>query len=316
MAPRKSERIMNLAICLLLARRFVDKAYIREAVEGYHGLTDAAFERSFERDKDELRELGIPVETGSNDPLFPDEVGYRIRRSQFELPPIEFTPAEAAVLGLATRVWDEATQADQAVAALAKLRAAGVDPDPSRVSALAPSVGAREQSFAPLWRATADSTPVSFGYRGETRRVQPWTMAYRQGAWYLLGYDLDKGDSRTFKLARVDSEVRSIGRPGSFTRPEVDARALLDKLKPSPPDSEAVLAMRTDGAPGLRRAGTETSTEVSLPPGYRAYRVPYSSQADFVGEICSHGPDVLVLEPAGLRAAVLDQLRSVAEGVL
>ncbi|MEA5118375.1 MAG: WYL domain-containing protein [Propionicimonas sp.] len=313
MAPRKSERIMNLTICLLMARRFVDKAYIRQAVEGYHGLGDAAFERAFERDKEELRELGVPIETGSNDPLFPDEAGYRIRRSDFELPAIDFTPAEAAVLGLATRVWDDATQADQAVSALAKLRAAGVDPDPSRVSGLAPSVGAREQAFVPLWKATVGSTPVSFGYRGKLRRVQPWTMAYRQGAWYLLGHDLDRQDSRTFKLARIDTEVTPIGRPGEFARPDVDARALLDKLRPSPPDAEAVLAIRADRGPALRRQGVEAETDRPLPPGYHAYRVPYSSQADIVGEICAQGADVLVLEPSGLAAAVIAQLRTVEE---
>ena len=105
---------MNLAICLLLARRFVEKSHIRDVVEGYAGLSDVAFERTFERDKDELRAMGVPVETGSDNPLFPDEVGYRIRREDFELPPIEFTASETMVLGLATRVWESATQADQA----------------------------------------------------------------------------------------------------------------------------------------------------------------------------------------------------------
>ena len=160
---------MNLAICLLMARRFIEKSQIREVVEGYHDLTDAAFERTFERDKDELRRLGVPVETGSNDALFPDEVGYRILRKDFELPPIEFSAAETAALGLAATVWESATQAGQTVSALAKLRAAGVDPDPSRLSVLAPSVGAREPAFAGVWSACAERAPISFGYRGEIR---------------------------------------------------------------------------------------------------------------------------------------------------
>ena len=162
MAPRKSERILNLTICLLLARRFIEKSRIREVVEGYHNLSDAAFERTFERDKDDLRGMGVPVETGSNNPLFPDEVGYRIRRKDFELPAIEFTPAETAALGLAATVWESATQADQAVSALAKLRAAGVDPDPERLAGLAPSIGAREPAFASIWAATLERVPVSY----------------------------------------------------------------------------------------------------------------------------------------------------------
>ena len=187
---------MNLAICLLLARRFIDKAQIRQVVEGYHDLSDAAFERTFERDKDELRAMGVPIETGSNNPLFPDEAGYRIRREDFELPAIEFTPAETAALGLAATVWESATQADQAVAALAKLRAAGVEPDPERLTALAPSIGAREPAFAGVWDATTTRTPISFGYRGQQRVLEPWTMTYRQGSWYLYGLDRDKAAPR------------------------------------------------------------------------------------------------------------------------
>ncbi|MFZ2261590.1 MAG: DNA-binding transcriptional regulator, partial [Luteococcus japonicus] len=95
MAPRKSERIVNLTICLLSARRFLPKEQIREIVEGYNGLSDANFERTFERDKDELRAMGVPVETGHNETFFDDEPGYRIRRADFEFPPVEFTPAEA-----------------------------------------------------------------------------------------------------------------------------------------------------------------------------------------------------------------------------
>jgi proteasome accessory factor B len=69
MPPRKTERILNLTICLLVSGRYLPKSRIREAVEGYHNLSDAAFERTFERDKDELRSLGVPIEVGSFDPM-------------------------------------------------------------------------------------------------------------------------------------------------------------------------------------------------------------------------------------------------------
>ena len=99
MAPRKTERIHNLPNCLLVSGRYLPKSRIREAVEGYHNLSDAAFERTFERDKDELRSLGVPIEVGSFDPLFDDEPGYRIRPSEFSLPPIDLDAEEAAVSG-------------------------------------------------------------------------------------------------------------------------------------------------------------------------------------------------------------------------
>ena len=103
MAARKSERILNLTICLLNTRRFIDRESIRGSVEGYAGLNDGAFERTFERDKDDLRAMGVPVETGSNSAFFPDEIGYRIRRQDFELPPLQVDAGEAAALGLAAR---------------------------------------------------------------------------------------------------------------------------------------------------------------------------------------------------------------------
>jgi proteasome accessory factor B len=309
MAQRKSERIMNLTICLLMARRFVDKAYIRQVIEGYHDLSDAAFERSFERDKDELRRMGVPVETGSNESMFPDEVGYRIRRADFELPPIDFTPVEAAVLGLASRVWESATQADQAVSAMAKLRAAGVDPDPGRVDGLTAAVGAKEPAFEALWQATVDRVPVRFDYRGQPRRVEPWTMTYRRGAWYLLGYDRDRADERLFKVARVGAEVATAGRPGAYEVPQIDTETLLAKLEPSPPDSVAVVAIRGDRAPTLRRRARLVEDPAGeLPPGFSRYEVDYAAGGDLVGEVCSYGPDVIVLEPDELRAGVIAQL--------
>ena len=165
MATRKTERILNLTICLLVSGRYLPKAKIREAVEGYHDLSDAAFERTFERDKDELRSLGVPIEVGSFDPLFDDEPGYRILPSEFELPPIDLDPDEASVVGVAARVWQHAGMAESTRSAVAKLRAAGVEPDTSQLGALEPSVQATEPAFEPLWNAVLHRTRVSFGYR-------------------------------------------------------------------------------------------------------------------------------------------------------
>src|SRR3954447_18789971 len=153
MPPRKTERILNLTICLLVSGRYLPKSRIREAVEGYHNLSDAAFERTFERDKDELRALGVPIEVGSYDPLFDDEPGYRILPSEFELPPIDLDAEEASVVGVAARVWQHAGMPDSTRSAIAKLRAAGVEPDASDLAALEPRVQGSEPGFEPLWTA-------------------------------------------------------------------------------------------------------------------------------------------------------------------
>jgi proteasome accessory factor B len=306
---------MNLAICLLMARRFIEKSQIRQVVEGYHDLSDAAFERTFERDKDELRVMGVPVETGSNNPLFPDEVGYRVRRKDFELPAIEFDSAETAALGLAATVWESATQAEQAVSALAKLRAAGVDPDPARLSGLAPSIGAREPAFASIWAATGDHTPIRFSYKGQARQVEPWAMTYRRGAWYLLGRDRDREAPRMFKVARVDAPAQKIGKPGSYRVPDVDLDAAWSRLEPRQADTEAIVAIRIGRAAELRRRGRPVEHEGTVPAGYEVYAVGYARLADLVGELCAHGADALVLSPQRIRQAVVTELKAVAGGL-
>ena len=101
MSKQKTERLLSLVVCLLSARRYLTAGQIRAAVPGYPETFDA-FKRMFERDKDELRELGIPLETGTN-PGSDEEVGYRISRQAYELPEIRLEPDEAAVLGLAAQ---------------------------------------------------------------------------------------------------------------------------------------------------------------------------------------------------------------------
>src|ERR1700748_3806695 len=131
MAARRAERLVNLVICMLSTRQYLSAERIRDAVPGYEAgdgsrATDEAFKRMFERDKAELRDLGIPLETGRNSHFDSDD-GYRITRRDYELPVIEFDPAEAAAVGLAARLWQSATLGESARSALLKLRAAGTD---------------------------------------------------------------------------------------------------------------------------------------------------------------------------------------------
>lgn len=316
MAPRKSERILNLTICLLAARHYLPRERIRELVEGYAGLSDSAFERTFERDKDELRALGVPVETGSNDAFFDDEVGYRIPRGDFELPPIEFTAGEAAVVSMAGRVWQEANLAESTQLALAKLRAAGLPTDTDRLGLLAPTSTARVAAFEPLWDAVVTGRRVRFGYRrgggdkATVRTVDPWAIVSHKGNWYLIGFDNDRSDTRMFKLLRITDDPEPVGPPGAVVVPDdLDARQLAIRLEPGRPAGRAVLAVREGRAPWLRRRG-EPAQAPELPnastilAGFDVLAVDYVSVGSFIDEIAAHGQDVLVLEPADVRDRV------------
>ena len=143
---RKSERLLNLLIMLLVQRHYVSKERIRTIL--YPDSRPDAFEKMFERDKEELRSLGVPIEVGSIDPLFDDEPGYRISPGDFALPDIRLAADEAAVVGLATRVWEHARLAEATTDAVRKLTAAGVEVDVSASRACSQTRVARPTTAA------------------------------------------------------------------------------------------------------------------------------------------------------------------------
>jgi proteasome accessory factor B len=212
---KKSERLMNLTICLLVARNFISKDRIRQAVEGYHDLSDDAFDRMFDRDKEELRVLGVPIEVGAVVKGFEDEVGYRIRRDRFELPEISLEADEAAIVGLAARVWQHARLASATTQGLRKLRAGGVDVDESTLAILEPQLATDEPAFDAVFDAVTQRQPIEFvhqsGGRREptTRHLEPWGIVSWHGHWYVVGHDRDRGAERMFRVSRIIGEVRA-----------------------------------------------------------------------------------------------------------
>ncbi|MGZ6270349.1 MAG: helix-turn-helix transcriptional regulator, partial [Candidatus Limnocylindrales bacterium] len=223
MTVRKSERLLNLLIMLLVQRTYVSKDRIRAIL--YADSSTDAFEKMFERDKEELRSLGVPIEVGHIDPLFEDEPGYRIRPDEFALPEISLEADEAAVIGLATRVWEHARLAEATTEAVRKLTALGVPLDVSALDIAEPRLTADEPAFDVFWEATQERTPVEFEYRrsgqarATTRHLQPWGVVRYSGRWYAVGLDTDRGEERVFRLSRVQGLARKAGEPGSYDVP-------------------------------------------------------------------------------------------------
>jgi proteasome accessory factor B len=320
----KSERLLNLVILLLVARNYTTKEQIRELMEPYRNRSREAFERMFERDKDDLRALGIPLETGFVDKFFEDEPGYRIERDAFELPEIDFAPDEAAVLGLAARVWGHAGLAAATSDALVKLRAAGLEFDRDQLESVQPTLVAEEPAFEAVWQATTRRTPVRFEYRRpgqdgtSTRHLQPWGVVTAEGRWYVVGLDTDRDEPRMFRLSRIASAVAPDGEPGSFEVPEgTDLRALSQRLAPPAPDRTAVVLARVGGASGLRRRAEVLEQGVAAPDGSSAWdrlQLPFGSVDDLAAELLGFADAVVVEEPEELRSAVLARLTEVGGG--
>jgi proteasome accessory factor B len=321
MAAAKTERLMNLLIMLLVQRGYVGKDRIRELL--YRESSDEAFERMFERDKEELRSLGVPIETGSYDPLFEDEPGYRISPDRFALPPIELTADEAAVVGLATKVWEHARLAEATTEAVRKLTAAGASIDVAALDLVEPRLAAEEPSFDVFLEAVQSRTPVRFDYQtsgatGSTpRHLQPWGVVRFSGRWYVVGHDVDKGERRVFRLSRVTGTARLAGDAGSYQIPDdVDVRAIAQAtLRPDRPADPATLLVRVGTGHTLRRHAERIEPLApgeSGPDGGAWERLHLTSpQDDLADEVLAHGADVFVESPPALRTTVVERLQGV-----
>jgi proteasome accessory factor B len=317
MSALRTERLLNLVIALLATRRWLTKEQIRHAVPQYAACESTeAFDRMFERDKEDLRELGVPLVTGSDSAWFDDEQGYRIDRAAYALPEVELTAEELAVLGLASRVWQQASLAGPAARALVKLRALGVETDSESLVGVEPRVRSAEPTFDPLYAATRDRAPVSFRYRrpdGDVaeRHVEPWAVTSRSGWWYVVGFDHDRGQPRAFKLSRISGGVRRIGRAGSYDVPDgVDAASYIAGASSAVPDSrQARLRLRAGRCAALRLRATPDEVAGDAPAGWDLVRIPVGDPESFAEEVATHGADVVVLEPVDVRDAVVRRLR-------
>ena len=317
MPAPKSERLLNLLIMLLVQRRPIAKERIRELL--YPDSRPDAFEKMFERDKDELRSLGVPVEVASVDPFFEDEVGYRVPVDQFALPDIELTPEEAAVVGIASRVWQHATMAQATSDAVRKLTAAGIDVDLDALEIAQPLLTADEPAFETCWLAVCERNAIEFDYQRvgsvpRTRHLQPWGVVRYSGRWYVVGYDTDRQDERVFRLSRVVGEVRKVGPPGAYdVPPDADVREIARRLAPPTSAENAVLLVRQGTGHALRRGATRIEPGVQGPDtrtGWDRVELVRPS-VGLEDEVLAHGPDVVLLEPEALRKRIVDRLEQV-----
>ena len=318
MTAGKSERLLNLLIMLLVQRHYVSKERIREIL--YPDSASDAFEKMFERDKDELRSLGVPIEVGQMDAFFDDEPGYRIRPDEFALPDISLTADEAAVVGLATKVWQHARLAEATTEAVRKLTALGVDVDMTALDIIEPRLSADEPAFDVFWEATVSRRPVTFDYQRPgydaplTRHLEPWGVVRFSGRWYAVGLDTDRGEERVFRLSRVVGPAKATGAPGSFDVPAgTDVRAVARRLAPTAPSEKAVVLVRPGAGAVLRRAAETFEPDVDGPDEstpWDRHHLPSGAQIE---ELLALGPDVYVEQPESLRTEVVTRLRAAAE---
>lgn len=323
------ERLLNLVIALLGTRRGRSRKFIRQNVNGYAGVAptaaedarlQVAFERMFERDKDTLRQVGIPIRTATSfDDDDEEQTLYRIDPADYQVPEIRLDEPAMMMLAVAANVWSGAAFSEAAQSALRKVATrAGLgwyDDDTtvqSRIRTLEPA-------FEPLWTALRQGHPVTFDYRGAgaaentARTVRPWGLGSKYGEWYLAGFDVDRDAPRNFRLSRIRSEV-AIDAAGHFERPEGFSIArVLDRLGTGEPAS-AIVEVSVGGAHYLRsREGTAVAGPGTR-PGTELLSITFREPELMADDLASLGAQAVVQEPASsLRRAVVQRLQAAAD---
>jgi proteasome accessory factor B len=307
-------------LALLATESGLTKNEILSTVQGYRQRysksgDNANLERQFERDKDDIRELGVPLETieapgqaGNNQSL-----RYRIPRGDYELPAdISFSPEETTLLNLAAMVWREGSLSGESRRALLKLRSLGVTTD-DPVIGYAPRMRVRDAAFEPLNIALEKNVVVRFGYLkpGEqgarTRTVAPIALIQHQGRWMLHAEDQDAGGTRNFLLRRIVTPVTTTNLKHEPFSPSVTEAALaeLDQIWS---DRTAVVEV-AEGSDAATRLAKRRGTSSTAPGTLTLHHSDLNLLAD---ELAGFGPEVLVISPSELRDAVRSRLERTA----
>tara|TARA_B100000378_G_scaffold264908_1_gene248982 strand:+ start:436 stop:1428 length:993 start_codon:yes stop_codon:yes gene_type:complete len=309
------ERLVNLVVALTATDQGLTKDTILANVSGYREQREAgagkdALEKMFERDKENLRALGVPIETIGDwaDPDDLREARYRVPAAEYTLPDdLEFSPAELALLTLAGSAWSESSMSVEARAGLRKIRALGIPMD-APIQGFAPRLRTSDAAFGPLQQAIEHARVVTFPYLkpGEgaprTRRVRPLALVEYEGRWHVLAHDLGVEQERTFLLSRIVGAVTA-------TREHFDAALRVGA------GERALSGLQEVAARNIALLEVEPGTEASLRLTRRArkaeqgLRVPFVDLHIFADELASYGPEVRVVEPAPLRDAVVGRLR-------
>lgn len=305
---RKIERLINLTIALLATKRYLTKSEIFKTVEGYEGSAESK-ERMFERDKDDLRSLGIEIEVGSFDPLFSDEAGYRIKQEKYQFDLGEITPVEVSLLSLAAQAWQEASFGDVAQSALLKLKSMGIPGDELLIPSAVHKLDDGGQDISLISKAIASHQLISFEYLDANlsttdRKVVPLSLSTRSGFWYITGVDQDVQEIRTFRLDRIRNQITAGDTPSGFETPEgFSAKASVSVMNPN---GFAVIDLRKGKGAALRALA---STHQSLGE-WDQLKIPIFNLESLSALILWHGLDVIVQEPESLKNLIIDHLEA------
>jgi predicted DNA-binding transcriptional regulator YafY len=302
------ERLLNLLAFLLTTDRPVTADEIRRTVAGYEQSSDEAFRRMFERDKDLLRQMGVPLERRPTD-AWEVEFGYVIPSEDYEMPDPHLTDEERAALWLAAQVVRLGGQ-PSGPDAVFKL---GGSPMSGAGEPLAADLGLAADILGDLFAAVDERRRVTFTYRDRKRRIDPYGLVHQRGHWYVVGHDGDAGEVRSYRVDRA-TDMKQADETGMFERPPgFSVRAAL----PSAPweagqdDLMATVRFDDDVAWYARRQVPADAQIRDVDGGFEA-RLRVANIEAFLGWIIGFEASAEIIGPSEIRQAMVERVRSVA----
>ena len=325
-APRidRTERLLNLVFALMASGQPVSRAAISASIPGYDpSAGQAAFERMFERDKDELRGLGVPIRTVLD--VNGDVAGYTIDRDDYSLPEIKVSAAERSALALAASAWQNALVRSSASAGLRKLESEsgagrrgggyrqGAEPHEDVSAGFVARINGAETKLLSLMALLRERKSVIFDYQspqavdpGE-RWVDPWGLVAHEGGWYLVGHDRTRDAPRAFRLSRMKSEPRESGEIAFPAPAGIDLRAAIDPASRSEVNLEVTVRVAASAGAALRRMSTSDvpfDREGDL-------MIRASDRSSVLSSVLFAGDGVIGVEPEDLRDEVVAALTAI-----
>jgi proteasome accessory factor B len=306
MSSQKTERLINLTLALLATNRYLTKNDIFRQIPGYSGSPETK-ERMFERDKDELRELGIEIEVNSFDPLFDDEQGYLIKPEAFQLDHDEFTKEELLLLTMAANLWHESASARDSQGALLKIQSLS-GPISSNES-MTPQIRTLEDStlVTNLVSAIENKQRIEFVYSQRLRIVRPYGLYIKDGFWYLVAEESEI--IKRFKILRIQSQPKIMEGLGTFTKPAgFDLENFIQIQQPKKAKI-AVVKVRKGTCLNLRNKFDLEFADES----WEKIKIPYDLESELIEKLLWYGSDIELVEPQHLRKQIIASLREASD---
>ena len=305
MSDQKTERLINLTLALLSSKRYLTKSEIFNNVAGYSGSPET-MERMFERDKDELRNLGIRIEVRALDPLFEDDQGYLIDSNTFQINPNDFSQEEIFLLTMAANLWHGSALQQDSKAALLKIQS--LDGLVATNTVASPVIEDNEDSkkLLLIFDAVERFITLEFEYKGTIRQVKPYGIYTRRGFWYLAAQENDV--VKSFKVVRIGQQIRATSKAQAFDKPsEFKLSAFLEDIN-SPTTSKAEVRIRKNQALALRKRHKVEEVDSEWDKLF----IDYIFEEDLIESLLWYGSNLVVISPTSIR----DQIINRAKGLM